>query len=269
MKRKTGLGYSAPGELSQVQAEYEGREQTVKTASRDYLKNTENLLTLLGLEPGTEIQFSVPQEIPAVPKLEPKKVDELRSVRSQKLKVESAKESLTASKSKSYPTLNLVGKAYTSGADENADGSYSELTSGTRPKYYIGLKLAYKFGSGFLEEDIRTKRLNRDLEETRLQRQLLEAGDVEAQSLRNVETSFSVAQSAARQKVFREKAANELTRSFNQGRTDIAILIEALNKFFNSEVVYSQAVGNYAIALNEWAAARDELIPDEKNPSDD
>lgn len=266
VKRKTGLGYSAPGELSQVQAEYEGREQTVKTASRDYLKNTENLLTLLNLPPGAEIQFSVPKEIPSVPKLEPKKVEDLRTVRSQKLKVEAAKEALDASKSKSYPTFNLVGKAYTSGVDETSEGSYSELTSGTRPKYYIGVKLAYKFGSGILEEDIRNKRFNRDLEETRLQRQLLEAEDAETQALRSVETSYSIAQSAARQKVFREKAANELTRSFNQGRTDIAILIEALNKFFNSEVVYSQAVGNYAISLNEWAAARDELIPDEKNP---
>lgn len=269
VKRKTGLGYSAPGELSQVQAEYEGREQTVKTASRDYLLSTESLLTLLNIEPGTEIQFSVPQEIPAVPRLAPKKVEDLRAIRSQRLKVDAAKEALSASKSKSYPTLNLVGKAYTSGADETADGSYSELSSGSRPKYYIGVKLAYKFGSDVLGEDILNKKLTSELEETRLQRQLLESEDSEVQALRNVETSYSVAQSTSRQKVFREKAANELTRSFNQGRTDIAILIEALNKFFNSEVAYSQAVGNYAIALNEWAAIRDELIPDDQAPAEE
>ena len=36
-----------------------------------------------------------------------------------------------------------------------------------------------------------------------------------------------------------------------------------MNNFFDSEIQYSQAVGNYATALNEWAAVRDELIPDD------
>lgn len=268
VKRKTSLGYSNPGDLPQVQAEFETREQKVKTASTDYLANLENLITLLALEPGTEIKFEVPKDIPAVPKLVEKKVEELRSIRSQKLKVEAADESLDAAESLSYPSLNFVGKVYTSGSDDSAENSYSELASGTRPKYYAGLKFAYNFGSDIQNETVINRKLTKDLEQTRLQRQLSEAQDLEAQAQRNVQAAYAIALSTEKQKGFREKASQELNRSYNQGRTDISVLITAMNNFFDSEVQYSRAVGDYAIALNEWAAARDELIPDDSASSE-
>lgn len=263
VKRKTSLGYSNPGDLPQIQAEFETRVQKVKTASTDYLKSMENLTTILGLDPGTEIKFEVPKEIPPVPKLPAKNVENLRSIRSQKLKVEAAQESLDAAESLSYPTLNFVGKMYTSGADETASGSYSELTGGSRPKYYAGLKLQYNFGSDIQNETIINKKLTKDLEDTRLRRQLSESSDLEAQAQRKVDATYAIVLSAEKQKGFREKASQELNRSYTQGRTDISVLITAMNNFFDSEVQYSQAVGNYAVALNEWAAVRDELIPDD------
>lgn len=263
VKRKTSLGYSNPGDLPQIQAEFETREQKVKTASTDYLKSLEDLITLLGLEPDTEITFEVPKDIPPVPQLPGKKVEDLRAVRSQKLKVEAAQESLNAAESSSYPTLNFVGRMYTTGADDTASGSYSEMTSGTRPKYYAGLKFQYNFGSDIQNETIINKKLTKDLEETRLKRQLAETNDLEAQAQRKVQAAFAIVQSAEKQKNFREKAAQELNRSYTQGRTDISVLITAMNNFFDSEIQYSQAVGNYATALNEWAAVRDELIPDD------
>ncbi len=57
-----------------------------------------------------------------------------------------------------------------------------------------------------------------------------------------------------------------MQRSFNNGRVDINLLIEAMNKFFSSQVQYTRAVGDYFIALNEWAALNDELI---RNPEGD
>ncbi len=263
VKRKTSLGYSNPGDLPQIQAEFETRVQKVKTASVTYIQSMEKLATMLALEPGTEIKFEVPKEIPPVPKLPAKKVEDLRSIRSQKLRVDAAKESLTAAESLSYPTLNFVGKMYSSGVDETASGSYSQLTGGTRPKYYAGLKFQYNFGSDVQNETIINRKLTKDLEDTRLSRQLSESTDSEAQAQRQVEATYAIVQSAEKQKGFREKASQELNRSYTQGRTDISVLITAMNNFFDSEVQYSQAVGNYAVALNEWAAVRDELIPDD------
>ncbi len=59
---------------------------------------------------------------------------------------------------------------------------------------------------------------------------------------------------------FREKALNQLQKSFNLGRVDINLLIDAMNKFFSAKVQHTRAVGDYFITLNEWAALNDELV---------
>jgi outer membrane protein TolC len=262
VKRKTSLGYSNPGDLPQAQAEYESREQAVKSTSTSYLNNLSTFITLLKLDPNTEIEFDVEKNLPSVPKLPSKNIEELRSVRSQKYKVEAAKENLIASKSKSAPTLNLVGKIYSTGWGENSQDSYSAVISTSRPKYYIGFKLNYNFGSDIQNEDLINKKINADLEETHLKLQTLQALDIQIQSERKVHETYSLALSTEKQRIFREKAVQEINRSYSQGRTDISILITAMNNFVNAELAYIQAIGSYHIALNEWASVRDELIPE-------
>lgn len=262
VRRKTSLGYSNPGDLPQVQAEFETREQRVKTSSAEYLKNIEDLLTLLALDPRTEINFEIPKDIPAVPNLAPKKPEELRSVKAQKLRLAASENSFSSADSLSYPTLNFVGRIYTTGADDDSEGSYSQLSSGSRPKYYAGLKLAYNFGSDVQNQTVVNRRLDRDLQSTILGRQLQESLNIESQAQRKAEASYAIAISTKRQRDFREKASQELNRSYTQGRTDISILITAMNNFFDSEVQYVRALGDYAISLNEWASVRDELIPE-------
>lgn len=264
VRRKTSLGYANPGELSQVQAEFEGQEQSVKKASLDYLKTLDTLLTTLSLPPGTEISFSIPKDLPPVPKLQGKPVEELRAVKSQELKVRAAEEGLKAADKRGQPSLNLVARAIGTGADDTAEGSYSELTGGAHPKYYAGVKFQYNFGSGLIDEDVRAKRAARSLEEVRLQRTRDEERDRAADVERKVGTTYSVAISARRQSEFRERAAQELNRTYTQGRTDIQNLTRALNDLFTSQVTMIRALGDYHIALNEWAAVRDELIPDRK-----
>lgn len=262
VRRKTNLGYSTPGDLPQIQAEFEGREQLVKAASTEYLKNMEDLVTLLGLEAGTEVVFNVPKDIPDVPKLTPKDPQTLRNIRSLKLSIEAADENLTYWKSSSYPFLDFVGKLTTTGRDEDSEGSFSEMTSGNRPGYYVGLRFNYHFGSDSQNEEIINAKLQKDLAETQLGRTLSETQDQESQKERAAQAAYAVALSAERQRGYRDRAAKELTKTYNQGRTDISILITALNNFFSSEVVYQRAIGEYHISLNEWAAVRDELIAD-------
>jgi outer membrane protein TolC len=264
VKKKTSLGYSNPGDLPQVQAEFETREQRVRSASADFMSNLENLRTLLSLDPKAEIKFEVPKTLDIVPQLPTKKVEDLREIRSQKLKVAASEETLKSAESISHPTLNFVAKAYSYGVDKSSDDSFTQMASANRPKYYAGIKFQYNFGSDFQSENILNKRLIKNLEEVRLQRQISELKDREQQAERKVQTTYAIALSSEKQKSFREKAAQELNTSYTQGRTDISLLINTLNNFFDSEIQYTRAIGEYAIALNEWAAIRDELIPDEK-----
>lgn len=264
VRRKSGYGYANPAELSQVQAELEVQEQNVKTSSTDYLLKVENLCTLLNLPAQTEIEFEIAEEVPQVPKLSPVEVERLRAIRGQNLLVEAAGDSLTASKSLSYPAVNLVGKLYSSGFDESAGTSFSSATSGSHPKYYAGVKVVYNFGSNYQNEEILNRKTTEDLERTRLERRKLERITALNQAERSVQSTYGVIQSAVKQKQFREKAVQELTRSYGQGRTDIKTLIDAINNQFGTETTLSRAIGNYQIALNEWAAARDELVPEGK-----
>lgn len=263
IKKKTNYGYSNPGELSQAQAELETREQKVKSSSVTYLATIDSLITTLKLPPGSDIKFDVPTEAPAPPQvLESKNVENLRSLKASKLKLQAADESYFSSKSKSYPDLSLVAKAYRQGLEEKAEDAQSEMVSGSRPKYYIGVQFQYTFGSGYYSEDVLNKKSTRDLAESQLSRSRMELQDKQNDLIRKVQSTYSIAQSTKVQRSFREKASQELSKSYNQGRTDISLLITALNNYFDSEVQMTKALGDYQIALNEWAAFQDQLIPD-------
>jgi outer membrane protein TolC len=265
VKRKTSYGYANPGELAQAQAEFESRFQAVKNTSAEYLRSLENLITLLNLPSDSEIEFKVSKSsIPEIPELQPIAITELRSIKSQKLKVQAAQEAFEASRSKSHPTLNAVGKVYSSGLENSAESSYAEMVGGTKSKYYVGLKLSYNFGSDIQNEDMLNKKLTFDTENIRLRKAELETNDRLRQAERKVQTSYAVAVSTQKAVELREKAMQQLNAAFAQGRTDISVLIDSMNRFFNSQIQYTRAIGDYQIALNEWSSLRDELIPREK-----
>ncbi len=262
VKKKSGFGYANPGELSQAQADYEGRVQEVKNNSTSYLENLDALNTMLGLPQNCEIKFAISETVPPVPQLPEKSVEDLRQIKSKKLALGAAQSAYESSQSTDDLVVKLVGKAYTYGVDQDADGSYSNMVSGSHPQYYAGIKVEAAFGANLAIETRMNKRYLRDLEQVQLSRMTQENADSLIQAQRKVQSTYAAVLSSTEQKKFREKALKELNRSFGQGRTDISIYIEAMNKFSTSEIQYSQAIGNYQTALNEWAAARDELIPE-------
>lgn len=264
IQRKSSLGYTLPGELNQVQAEFEARQLSIKTISRTYLKQMESLVTFLNLPASTEIQFDIPKTIPAIPKLTPKGAKDVRSIQSQDLKIASAEDDLKYVDSNNRPKLALIGKLSATGVDESSSESVSELTRGTHPNAYVGLRLSHTFGSDVRKEEILNKKATLELEKVKQQRSILEFDDRQKQAQRNVEVANQVLESLSKQKIYREKALNELNRSYTQGRTDIRNLIDAMNALNTTEVAHSRAVGDYFIALNEWAALRDELIKDKE-----
>jgi outer membrane protein TolC len=261
VKKKTGYGYTNPGDSAQAQAELESREQIVKTASISYLASVDALVTLLNLPPQSEIKFVVPEKVnPPPEKPADVNIETLRPVQASLLKLEAATESLKSAQSNSYPDLSLVGRYSAQGLDPSSSESYSEMTSGTRPRYYVGLKLQYNFGSGYQKENEINKRINQQLASLDLQKQRLLLADQKNNLLRQLQAFYSIVQSTQVQKTFREKASLELSRSYNQGRTDIAILIDSLNKYFDAEVRMTRAIGDYQTALSEWQAFQDQLV---------
>lgn len=260
IQKKNSLGYTAPGELNQVLAESESREQNVKNSSQDYLSKMENLITLLNLAPGSEINFEIPKSLPPLPEYQAKDPKASRNIKSQELKVQVAQDQLEEINSRNRPKLSLIGKLSATGLDETSTDSFNELTRGKNPKAYVGVKLSHSFGSDLQDAEYLNKKAAAELEKAKLQRTAAEFQDHLFQSFRKAQVSLQLVESIKKQKEFREKALNELNRSYSQGRTDIRSLIEAMNNFFTMKVAYSRAVGDYFIAINEYIALKDELI---------
>src|SRR6185437_1058697 len=137
------------------------------------------------------------------------------------------------------------------------------LAAGSHPKYLAGLQFGFRFGSNVYAERVVHNQAQKDLEETRLGRFKQERLDQLAQAERKVEAEHSIAESSKQQKQYRQQAVKELTRSYSLGRIDIRLLIDAINSEYETEIGYWRAIGDYQIALNQWAALRDELIPDQ------
>ncbi len=261
VKKKTNYGYNSPGDLSQAQAELESREQIVKTSSINYLAAIDQLITLLNLPSGSEFKFVIPEKVPPPPEKMPDvNVETLRPIQASQLRLESANELLTSAHSNSYPDVSLVARYAVQGLDQNQTESYNELTSGTRPRYYIGLRLQYNFGSDYQHEFEINRRINQKLADLDLQKRRLLLMDAKNNLLRQIQGSYAILVSTETQRGYREKASVELSRSYGQGRTDIAILIESLNKYFDAEVQTTRAIGNYQTALSEWKAFQDQLV---------
>lgn len=264
VRRKTAEGYANAGELSQAEAEYESQEQKVKENSTNFISDLEDLISLLNLPQATNLEFIASDSVPELPKMGSVDIEGLRPVQAQVLKVSAANQALKATSSSSYPDLSLIGRAYTTGYDQTADGSLSAMSAGSHPKYYIGVKFAYHFGSDIQNEDVSNKKASKELEETRLARQKMEQRDQLSQAEIKAQSKYAVVQSADRQRVLRDKTVKELRRTYLLGRTDIRLLIDAINSQFESQVNFWRSIGDYQIALNEWAALRDELIPKTK-----
>lgn len=262
VRRKSGYGYSVTGELSQAEAELETRVQNLKNGSVTYIQASDDLLTYLNLAPGREIDFKIENIIPTPPTLKPVELEKLREFRSQVLKKESADLSVKTTNSLNNPDLALVAQLYGTGVNENSANSFGNAASGSNPKYFLGLKLTHNFGSNTLGENQLNAELQARIEQIKLDRLRTDLGVRMDLQEKKVQAAYAVVLSARDQLGYREKAEKELQASYRQGRTGIRDLILAMNDALTSEVAYSESVGNYQIALAEWAALRDELIPE-------
>lgn len=263
LKRKASFGYTNPGELPQVLAEFASKDQNVKTQSANYLEQLDQLTTLLGLPKNSQIDFKVPTEVPGIPQLPKLQTQNLRAVQSGQLQIEASDKTLQGSASNHRPDVSLIAKVGATAVDEEASAAMSELVGSNNPNYYLGIRFKHSFGSDLKDEEIANAKINKRLAEVSLLKKQDEIENAELKTQRKLQVLYFQVQSLLDQKKYREQAMNEINRGYNQGRSDINQLINTMNNFFSTQVDYSRNIGDYHIALNELAAIRDQLIPDE------
>lgn len=260
VRRKSGYGYTNPGELPQILAEFESTKQNVKSTSTAYLAALDSLINLLGLPRGAEIKLVVEEQIPELPDFAALNVENLRVVRAAELKRKSFNENYTAAESATRPDLSLVANYYGSGIEENADKSTSEMLGRDHNKYYVGLNFRHKFGSDEAQERLLNARLQKEQQSLQYTQTVEDTKDKVTGLERTLRSQFAAVASAREQRDQSAKAAAELNNGYSKGRTTINDLITSLNKSSTAQINYYQAISNYFISINEWAALQDKLV---------
>lgn len=264
VRRKAGFNLSTPGELPRLEAEFEAADSRVKQSSQQYLASLDSLKTNLQMDPNEAISFPVQaqevKDIPLVPKLKAIDTSQLRPIIIAQMTMQSAERDRNVAQSNTRPKLDLVAKAGSTGVDENTEQAFSKASSGGSPTYLIGLEFEMAFDSSAFrgiranaEATYQVANLDFKLAQDSLRDKIL---SVERQSIANRDSAVSSIEIVNR----RAKVVKELEASYRQGRTPLVELIRAFNDLFAAQQERARAVGTYMNSLNEWAAARDELV---------
>lgn len=268
VRRKAGFNLSTPGELPRLEAEFESADSRVKQSSQQYLAALDTLKTNLQIDRNEPVKFNVKAEeasdLPVVPKLKDVAIERLRPYVISKIALENADRDRVVAVSTSKPKLDLVAKARTTGVDEQNDLALSEMTSGSKPTYSVGVELYWPLDSATFrgtkaaaEAAYQISRYDLKLAEDGLKDQL-------ANAERSVAANHDSALSSIEIVSKRTRVVKELEGSYRQGRTPLVELIRAYNDLFQAQQDRAKAIGNYQIALNQWAATRDELVKNER-----
>lgn len=264
VRRKAGYNLSTPGELPRLEAEFEDADRKVKTSSAQYLASVDTLRTNLQIDPKEPITFQAStteiSDIPAIPQLNPVDEAKLRPVLISKINFESADRNRTAQNSFSRPRLDLVARARSTGVDENNDLAFSKMTSASKPYYSLGIELEWPLDSALFrgtraeaEAVYQISQIDFKLSQDRIHDSIMNA---ERTAVANRDNALSAIEIVAK----RSRVVRELEVAYRQGRMPLVELIRAYNDLFAAQQSRARVVGDYMIALNQWAAVRDELV---------
>lgn len=263
VQRKAKVGFTGPGELPQALAEFEKQDQFVKMTSHNYIDALETLLVKMDMKPGTPVQLEVSNELPPLPEKSKYDTNLNRYMRIANKSINSSELVLSNVKSQSLPSLDLNFQWDSSGIDENPGKAFSEMSSSTQPRFFVGLSLKFFIESSAQESEIMDKKvalLDAQANQSWLQMNM----EKEQLTIYNkIIADNKVAKSTKKMVILREKVMREMQKAYRQGRVDLDKVISAHREVFVAKVALIRAIGDYRMVLNQWAASHDQLVPAE------
>ncbi len=260
IRKKQQYGNATPGEASQIQAELEAQRQNLNLQKQDLNANIADLKALLNIENlPTPLQAqTTPEKMnPPTPKAS---INDYRTLKIQALKKSSSELSYNQTLSENRPQLDLVLQHNSTSADDSQSNSFNNVVKGLYPKNYIGLQLTYTFGNDTRDKKVLQKKLdsqNENLLEENVRLQFIADQQKIHDKVQTLKANFL---NLKNQLKFRQQAADELQRSYNQGRTDISVLIQALNKASQNQIELYQAQSNLIAASYSELELHDQLL---------
>lgn len=260
IERKNRNRYAVPGELAQVRAQYHGRVRQTRENRINYEQALLDLAVFLPDSKSTELGWN--EKFPQFGvklKSASHEISRTRAYKLAELRQEQFNFQAVSAESKNKAQVALVGKVGATGADESSSVSRRQLMEGSRPSWYVGVKWSHTFGSGVQDAEIRQARAQARAQEIAtasekekllfLKKQLESAIDSLEQSIKAQNEELKA----------HRQAVQELTRTYNQGRTDISILIEVINRAEAAEVEQVQTRADLELAYLQWQFLFDKI----------
>ncbi len=229
-----------------------------------YLNNLDQLFLLMNQPPAEDIDFVVPKMIPEIPLAKGDfKLENLRKVRASQLQMESTKDDRDVAKQETYPVLSFVGKASYNGVDETSKLAYSDMTSWSHPRYFLGLEFSTKLGSEGTQGEFRYREAAFQEAQTNLQKSKNEEWDRLERTFRAVKAKYLIAKVAEEALESWQKVIRIQEKNFRVGRISTAELIQDYNSYFQTLTQRSVSIADYNFSIQDYLATRDLVIKSE------
>ena len=261
-KEKNKYGYIKPGELYQIQAEWEKVKQDNFLQQTEYQDELAKLLDLMNIPPSNKkVKFIIARTPPPpsnkwnIPK-NPRKTALLK----KNFLIQ--KERLQLQKTSTYPVVKLFGSYNIGGYETDFFSAWKGLKDRNTQDYSVGVKLSYPFSTS----SVRKKRVELSKQALSATKWEWKIGEQEFERLtdelkRNLTSLYSAVKSSEKIRRLRAKSYKEIRKAFLQGRLDVFQLIQAKNFALQSEIKKAVFMSLYYESLTYALALQDELIP--------
>lgn len=257
VRRKNNFAFTSPGDLQQALVEYETRKQNLRDDDVNFQKSLQTLKDFLGFDLSTQIELH-PENWEGFAHPFTGNISALKRFQYQKNKSLAADALNNAVENKDNVQLSLVGKYGRAGLQSNFNDSVRDFEKDSQDHSYIGVKLSYIFDNDSARSESGLRRAQASLESTRLQRKdvdLQEQIRVAYDKLNSSKDNIQVTQTILE---LREKVVQEQNRTFSQGRTDISILIDSMNKLSTARLNVDRARANFQTTLLQYLFLTDQ-----------
>lgn len=251
VRRKNNFNYTGPGDLPQALIEYESRKQTLRDNEIAMISAMNALKNYLGLHESDSLRLIANNEA-ELPGEFKGDIKNLPLYRSQESRTQAAKEAAEASAQATAPNINLIAKYSKGGLESDFNESLREMSNERKDEAYVGFSLTYVFDNEAARKDSQLKSSTAQNEETKLARRMDELKAQIQEAYAKVYSGFENIRVSQNILSLREKVVTELTRTFNQGRTDISILIDAINKQSTARIQIEKALADFQLRRMEY-----------------
>lgn len=252
-RERKSNGLTSPGEYEQVAVEYKLRKQQIDQNDSDLLATQTQLLNALELKQGEMvIDYKFNPEALVKPRFNKVDIHKTSTYITQKAKVDAAEQDYDSVKFNASPDFSVYATYTKQGLEGNQKDSVQEMLDENKNRYVVGLKMSYFFDNKSRDLEQIVKKNSYEIESRKLKNLEQNLAQTLNDMERNITILYNNIQDYKEIVKLRKSIIGQLRNTYQQGRTDISIYIDANNSYISSEVQLVNLMGQYYQAVYEY-----------------